>query len=119
MQLDPWQKDHDDRRASPRTAARIDATLEHPAGAFSGFVVDIAFGGANFVTQTVAPVLAIGCDVVLTVASNPDAVADQLSWSGTVVRCERSGDDGPDRIAYAIEFDESAARAVPDPDALD
>jgi len=119
MQLDPWQKDDDDRRASPRTATRIDASLEHADGALSGLVVDIAFGGANFVTETVAPILDVGRDVVLTVASNADAIADELSWSGTVVRCERSGDDGPDRIAYAIEFDESAARAVPDPDALD
>lgn len=118
MKIDGWQNDHDERRAAPRTSAAVDARLEHSGGAFSGRVVDISFGGAKFVTETTAPVLEIGTAVVLIVTHHADASAEPLTWEGTVVRSERSGDDGPDRIAYAIEFVEFAPRSIPGLDAL-
>ncbi len=103
----PLERDADDgdRRAEPRRASRIDAQLEHPGGTLHGLVVDISFGGAKFVTQTVTPGVAIGRKVTLTLVPGVAEHPEQLCWTGAVVRSERSGDDGPSRIAYAIAFD--------------
>ena len=119
MQRDARQSDHHDRRADPRRATRVDALLEHPGGVLSGRVVDMSFGGAKFVTESVAPVLEIGCQTILIVTPRGDALTEELTWNGTVVRCERSGDDGPARIAYAIAFDDSEPRPIPGKDDLD
>ena len=122
MQLDTWNDDHADRRASPRRATRIDALLEHPdgvlAGRLSGRVVDMSFGGAKFVTETIAPALEVGCEVVLIVLPQGDTVTEELRWIGSVARCEHSGDDGPPRIAYGVAFDDSEPRPFPGLDDL-
>ena len=110
---------NDDRRESPRKATKIDAHLEHPGGVIHGLVVDIAFGGAKFVTETTTPALEIGCQTVLTVPASPLTGSAELIWHGGVVRSERSGDDGPDRIAYAIAFEDSTSSPTPSLDELD
>ncbi len=109
----------DDRRESPRRATKIDAHVEHPGGVIHGLVVDISFGGAKFVTETITPALEIGCQVVLTVAASKLMGSAELNWRGAVVRSERSGDDGPDRIAYAIAFEDSTSSPIPRLDGLD
>ena len=108
MQHDPWQVETEDRRADPRTATEFDAHLALPDGLIHGVVVNISFGGAKFVTRTVSPVLGAGSRVTLVVAPRPEAETGELSWNGAVVRAERSGDDGPERIAYAISFEEAS-----------
>ena len=113
------QTRHDDRRAAPRRTTRIDAILEHPGGLVHGIVVDISFGGAKFITQSTAPALAIGCEVVLATAAYPDTDSAELSWPGTIRRSEHSGDDGPERVAYAVAFDDSTAGSVPSLEELD
>ena len=113
MQRDDWQIGTDDRRAAPRRSTEADAYLELPDGQIHGVVVNISFGGAKFVTRTTSPVLGTGATIVLVVTPRPDTGSDELTWRGSVVRAERSGDDGPDRIAYAIEFDESEPRPFP------
>ena len=82
-------------------------------GQIHGVVVNISFGGAKFITRTVSPVLPVGAGVTLIVTPRPDTGSDELTWRGRVLRSERSGDDGPDRIAYAIGFDESEPRPFP------
>ena len=115
----PLHGANDDRRESPRRATRIDAHLEHPGGVIHGLVVDISFGGAKFVTETITPALEIGCQTVLTVAPSPLMGSAELNWRGTILRSERSGDDGPDRIAYAIAFEDSTSSPIPSLDGLD
>lgn len=118
MRLDAWQDDHDDRRAARRHATQSDALLEHADGTLHGLVVDISFAGAKFVTRTVSPVLEVGSRVILAVTSHGGAAMDDLTWKGRVARSERSGDDGPDRLAYGIAFDDFAARPIPGLDEL-
>ena len=104
---------NDDRRADPRTETVFDAQLEFEGEVLEGRIVDISFGGAKFVTTSVDPPIAAGSHVVLTVEPGPVAGASELTWAGTIVRAERSGDDGPDRFAYAISFDDKAPRRIP------
>jgi hypothetical protein len=113
LQNDDWRIGTDDRRAAPRRATEADAHLDLPDGQIHGVVVNISFGGAKFVTRTTSPVLATGAGVTLVVTPRPDTGSDELTWRGRVLRSERSGDDGPDRIAYAIGFDESEPRPFP------
>ncbi len=54
----------------------------------------------------------VGCRVALTLAAGPDTGPSELRWLDCVVRTERSGDDGPDRVAYAIALDDSASTSV-------
>jgi len=114
-----WQTDQADRRADKRTATKIDARLEHAGGVLDGQVVDISFGGAKFVTLTTEPKLATETRVMLRLAAGPQTGPEELRWDGAVVRDERSGDDGPERIAYAIAFDESAPLTLDELDGVD
>ena len=99
-----WTTEIQERRSARRIPTAIDARLELPDGAIHGVVENISFGGAMFVTRTVRPVLALRSRIVLRVRPLSDGPRDDLAWAGTVVRADRSGDDGPDRVAYAIAF---------------
>ncbi len=118
MPPDARQDARDERRADRRRTIEVDARLEHPDGLLDGFVVNISFGGAKFVTRTVTPALSIGTRVALTVTPRAGAGesesegAAELTWRGAIVRSDHSGDDGPDRIAYAVAFDDSAPRPL-------
>jgi hypothetical protein len=114
-----WQSTDGDRRADKRTATRVDARLQHPGGVLDGVVVDISFGGAKFVTNSMEPALQVGTCIVLTLEAHVVKQSEDLRWNGAVVRSERSGDDGPERIAYAIAFDDSAPRPLPGLDDAD
>lgn len=103
---DDWQDDADDRRRSPRRPIAADACLEHSDGELHGTVVNISFGGALFVTRTLSPVVPVGGRIRLTVEGDKELGFSQVAWRGAVVRSQRSADDGPDRVAYAIAFDE-------------
>ena len=100
-----WDDDREERRSDPRRAIRIDAHLEHPGGELHGLVVNISFGGAKFLTRIVTPELAIGTAVTLTIEADARQDLAESTWDGHIRRIERSGDDGPPRIAYAIEFE--------------
>jgi len=104
---DPGRSEREERRAAPRRTIDVDARVTYRGGELHGSVVNMSFGGAKFVTRTLSPLLALGAEVTLWVADADDG-ARELSWRGAVVRSERSGDDGPERIAYAIAFDTTA-----------
>jgi len=114
-----WKPSDEDRRSESRAPAAIEARLDHPAGRLYGTVVDISFGGAKFVTPKVSPVVAPGSRIVLTLTPIRDARPGALSWNGAIVRRELSADDGPERVAYALAFEESAPRSNPVMDGLD
>ena len=100
-------QEQDERRADARTATEFDARLEHPVGMLHGVVVNVSFGGALFVTKTLEPEVEPGARVILEVTRHSEEGHEEISWRGRVVRREHSGDDGPDRIAYAVAFDDA------------
>ena len=99
-----------ERRAVSRAEAYVDARLDHPDGRLHGFVQDISFDGARFVTKNMAPRIPIGEQVVLGLTTH--AAPAELSWTGTIVRCEAFIDGDSESLNYALSFDEPAPRSV-------
>lgn len=114
-----WPVEIDDRRAEPRRATEFDAYLELPDGLIHGVVTNISFSGALFVTRNVTHVIPVGCRVKVVVAPRPEAGTGELTWHGVLVRNERSGDDGPPRIAYAVSFGDEQSGPLPGQGFLD
>ena len=75
-----------ERRGEKRAVAEIRARLDHPDGHIYGLVVDISFGGAKFVTETITPELSTGIHAVLTLTPIQDTRSGAISWNGTIVR---------------------------------